>query len=62
MLFIQTIKLGQGKVIFMNNNNNGNHKGHQDPKPEHGKDQKGHKGGDKPRIPTNPGTSHAMVK
>ncbi|WP_442600454.1 hypothetical protein [Neobacillus sp. D3-1R] len=46
----------------MNNNNNGNHNGHQDPKPEHGKDQNGHKGGDKPRIPTNPGTSHALVK
>lgn len=48
--------------LFMNNNNNGNHNGHQDPKPEHGKDQNGHKGGDKPRIPTNPGTSHALVK
>jgi hypothetical protein len=26
----------------MNNNNNGNQKGHQDPKPEHGRDNKGH--------------------
>lgn len=51
--------------LFMNNNNNnnnGNHNGYQDPKPEHGKDQNGHKGGDKPRIPTNPGTSHALVR
>jgi hypothetical protein len=46
----------------MNNNNNGNHNGHQDPKPEHGKDQNGHNGGQAPRVPTKPGTSHALVK
>ncbi|WP_180955695.1 hypothetical protein [Bacillus sp. V33-4] len=44
-------------------NNQGKQKGHQDPKPEYGNDQKGHNGGkDKPRIPTKPGTSHSWVK
>jgi hypothetical protein len=45
-----------------NQNNNGKHNGHQDPQPQHGNDQKGHNGGQPPRIPTNPGKSHALVK
>lgn len=50
------------RMIRFMEKNNGKQRGHQDPKPENGKDQKGHQGEGKPRIPTKPGTSHALVK
>lgn len=46
-----------------NEKNNGKHKGHQDPQPGHGNDQKGHKGnggGNPPIRPTKPGNSHGI--
>lgn len=56
------LKDNMKRMIEIMEKNNGKQKGHQDPKPENGKDQKGHQGEGKPRIPTKPGTSHALVK
>lgn len=50
------------EFYMTNENNNGKHKGHQDPQPDHGNDHKGHNGGQPPRVSVNPGKSHSLLK